>query len=300
MLDQLKQIAIFAKTVDHGSFRAAARALDLSPSVVSHHIAQLEERLGTALLYRSTRKLSVTEDGKRLLADAYAMINAAEAGLQSVADHGRQPTGVLRVTVPAVLAHSKLMGRIAAFSTGYPRVQLDLDFSDTRREVIGDGIDVAIRMGWLQDSALKARKLYEVRRVLIASEAYVSGRPVPKSPKDLEDWDWLELSPVRLRPEFRKSGRRSIRLKPTPRLNANDAYALYRLARAGAGLAILPESLSREDIGAGTMVNILPDWDLESIGVFAVWPPNAPKAGLTSMFVEALASRADDAARSSG
>lgn len=288
MLDQLKQIAIFAKTVDHGSFRAAARALDLSPSVVSHHIAQLEERLGTALLYRSTRKLSVTEDGKRLLADAYVMINAAEAGLQSVANQGRQASGVLHVTVAAVLAQSALVDRIAAFSAKYPNVRLVLDFSDSRREVIGDGIDVAVRMGWLQDSALKARKLYDVRRTLVAQPAYFEALAEPKEPEDLSDWDWLELSPVRLRPEFRKAGSKTVRLKPTSRLSVNDAHALYRLAKAGAGLAILPEFLSRADVAAGSVVEVLPDWNLQSVGVYAVWPPNAPKAGLTSLFVEAL------------
>ncbi|MEM9140585.1 MAG: LysR family transcriptional regulator, partial [Pseudomonadota bacterium] len=152
MLDQLRQIAIFAKTVDHGSFRAAARALDISPSVVSHHVTQLEERLGTALLYRSTRKLSVTEDGKRLLSNAHVMIDAAEAGLTAIADRGRALSGVLHVTVPAVLARSALVDRIAGFSRDHPNVHLMLDFSDARREVIGGGIDVAIRMGWLSDS----------------------------------------------------------------------------------------------------------------------------------------------------
>ena len=288
MLDQLRQIAIFAKTVDHGSFRGAARALDLSPSVVSHHIAQLEERLGSALLYRSTRQLSVTDDGKRLLAEARVMISAAEAGLQAVANRNRQLSGVLNVTLPAVLAQSALIDRIAAFSASHPNVRFILDFSDTRREVIGTGIDVAIRMGRLTDSSLKSRKLYEIKRRLVASTSYVEGRPPPASPEDLKDWDWLELSPVRLKPEFRRPGRRTARPKPTPRLSVNDAHAIYRLARAGAGLAILPEFLSNEDVASGSMRHVLPDWRLDPIGVFAVWPPNAPREGLTTHFIEAL------------
>ncbi len=288
MLDQLRQIAIFAKTVDHGSFRAAARALDISPSVVSHHIAQLEERLGTALLYRSTRKLSVTSDGKRLLAEAHKMINAAEAGLQAVADHGGQPSGVLHVTIPAVLAQSALVDRIAAFSVNNPMVRLELDFTDSRREIIDAGIDVAIRMGWLSDSSLKARKLYDVRRILVAASGYLSGRPDPVSPQDVEDWDWLDLSPVRLKPEFRNDAQGKVTLKTTPRLVVNDAHAIYRLARAGAGLATIPDFLAAADLSAGTMQQVLPDWHLKPVGVFAVWPPNAPKEGLTAYFVQAL------------
>ena len=288
MLDQLRQIAIFAKTVDHGSFRAAAKALGISPSVVSHHIAQLEDQLGTALLYRSTRKLSVTEDGKRLLADAQAMIAAAESGLQAVANRGREPSGVLRVTVPAVLAQSTLVDRIAQFSAAYPRVQLVLDFSDMRREVIDAGIDVAIRMGWLKDSSLKARKLYDVRRALVASKTYIATRPKPSSPLDLADWDWLELSPVRLRPEFSRTGQRAIQIKPSPRISVNDANAIYRLAKANAGLAIVPEFLTHADVREGTMIQLFPEWELASVGVFAVWPPNAPKNSLTTFFVDSL------------
>ena len=176
MLDQLRQIAIFAKTVDHGSFRAAARSLRLSPSVLSHHVTQLEQSLGTALIYRSTRKLSLTPDGERLLTAARAMLDAAEAGLQEVSNQRQQPSGMLRVTVPAVLAQSELVDRMANFATGYPNVRLSLDFSDVRRELIGDGFDVAIRMGWLEDSSLKARKLFDVDRRLVAAMCYLETR----------------------------------------------------------------------------------------------------------------------------
>ncbi len=289
MLDQLRQIAIFAKVVDHGSFRAAARALDLSPSVVSHHIAQLEQQLGTALLYRSTRKLSVTDDGKHLLTQAHAMIDAAETGLQAVANQSPQPSGELQVTLPAVLAQSSLVDTIASFSKAHPKVGLMLDFSDSRREVIGEGIDVAIRMGWLKDSTLKARKLYDVSRRLIASNAYLQNRTRPEKPADLEDWDWLELAPVRLKPRFQKPGARPVILKPKPRLSVNDANALCRLACAGAGLAIVPDFLTDAGIANGTLEHLLPDWQLDPVGVYAVWPPNAPREGLTALFIAALA-----------
>lgn len=290
MLDQLRQIAIFAKTVDHGSFRGAAKALDISPSVVSHHIARLEERLGTALLYRSTRKLALTDDGKRLLVQAHAMIEAAEAGLDAIAGHAPRPSGALHVTVPAVLAQSALVDSIAAFSQANPNIRLDLDFTDARREVIGDGIDVAIRMGWLKDSALKARKLYDVDRKLVAATSYIAQQQAPETPEDIEDWDWLELAPVRLRPRFHKTDTPSVTLKPTPRLSVNDATALFRLAHAAAGLAIVPDFLAENDIARGEMVHVLPKWQLDAVGVFAVWPPNAPKEGLTAYFINALTS----------
>ena len=291
MLDQLRQIAIFAKTVDHGSFRAAAKALRLSPSVVSHHITHLEEQLGVALLYRSTRKLSLTRDGERLIGAARKMMEAADAGLRAVSDTAPQPTGELRITAPAVLAQSATVTRIAEFSIAFPGVHLTLDFSDLRREVIGDGIDVALRMGWLKDSSLKARKLYDVDRCLVASPSYLQKHPEPVTPNDLEDWDWLELSQVKLAVEFQKPGYQKILIRPAPRISVNEAHALYFLARSGAGLAIIPEFLTREDADAGFIQKVLPDWKPTPVGVFAVWPPNAPKEGLTALFVKFLAEK---------
>lgn len=292
MLDQLRQIAIFAKTVDHGSFRAAARALDISPSVVSHHISQLEERLGAALLYRSTRKLTVTEDGKRLLAEAHVMISAAEAGLNAVGGRGGALSGVLNVTVPAVLAQSAFIDRIAAFASAHPNVDLSLDFSDLRRDVIGGGVDVAIRMGWLQDSALKARKLGDVSRLLVAATSYVDAQATPKAPEDLNKWRWLEFTPVRRKPEYLKAGDKSVQVRGASNISVNDAHAMHRLSRAGAGLAILPKFLVAEDLATNVLTHILPDWSAKPVGVFAVWPPNAPKAGLTARFVEAVSAGA--------
>ena len=295
MLDQLRQIAIFARTVDHGSFRGAARSLRLSPSVVSHHVTQLEERLGTALLYRSTRKLSVTPDGERLLAAARDMITAAETGLQQVSNQAQQPSGLLRITVPAVLTQSSLVDRIAAFNTTFPNVQLSLDFADVRRELIADGFDVAIRMGWLEDSTLISKKLFDVERRLVASPAYLASRPAPASPEDLIDWDWLELAPVRHKKPAFRNGRKTVEIsRPHPRISVNDASALCRLARQGAGLAIVPDFLTEPDAAAGLLRYVLPDWTVTPVSVYAVWPANAPKDGLVKRFVEFLAAVGDD------
>ena len=290
MLDQLRQIAIFAKTVDHGSFRGAARSLRLSPSVVSHHVTQLEERLGTALLYRSTRKLSVTPDGERLLAAARDMLDAAEAGLHDVSSQTHLPTGILRLTVPAVLTHSVLVDRMAAFAKQFPGVQLTLDFSDMRRELIGGGFDIAIRMGWLADSTLMSRKLFAVERQLVASPGYLKNRAAPDTPEVLAEWDWLELAPVsHKKAEFTKDRKRIIVPRPSPRVSVNDASALCRLARLGIGLAIVPDFLVEQDVASGKLQHLLPEWSVASVGVYAVWPPNAPKDGLVKRFVDFIA-----------
>ncbi|MEM7253798.1 MAG: LysR family transcriptional regulator [Pseudomonadota bacterium] len=296
MLDELRQIAIFAKTVDHGSFRAAAKALRLSPSVVSHHVGQLERRLGTALLYRSTRKLSLTPDGERLLTAAHTMIEAAEAGLHAIGDQSPAPSGKLRITAPAVFAQSDLIVQFGEFAVAYSKVQLSVDFSDTRRDLIADGYDVAIRAGELEDSAFKARKLIDMRRGVVASPAYLNVRPKPETPRDLSDWDWLELAPVwDKKTEFRNGRRRESVATKNPRVSVNNAHGLVRLARAGAGLAVVPRFLADQDVIAGNLKYLLDDWVVDPIEVFAVWPSNAPRNGLISRFVTFLSDAVRDA-----
>src|SRR6185437_2160385 len=154
MIDELRALAIFAKVVEAGSFRSAANALKLSPSVVSHHVAQLEERLGVALLYRSTRQLSLTSEGEKLFNSAKTMLSAAEEGLNSLAFRATEPIGKLNLTVPAMLTKSLLVADIIAFAKTFPKVVLSINFSDIQQELIREGIDLAIRIGDLKDSTL--------------------------------------------------------------------------------------------------------------------------------------------------
>lgn len=289
MIDELRQIAIFAKTVDHGSFRATAQALRLSPSVISHHIGQLEERLGTALLYRSTRKLALTPDGERMLVAARSMLAAAESGLQDISNQTNQPSGVLRITVPALFSQSVLMDHLAEFALANQQVELSMDFSDARRDLIADGYDVAIRAGNMKDSSLKAKKLFEFERKLVAAPGYLNTRDQPGSLDELNDWDWLQLAPVwHKKIVFRQARKRqSVQIKKS-RISVNNAQALTQLTRAGAGLAIIPAYLAEPFIESGELNYVMPDWYVDPIDVFAVWPANAPKDGLIKSFVNFL------------
>jgi DNA-binding transcriptional LysR family regulator len=292
MLDKLRQIAIFAKTVDHGSFRGAAQELRLSPSVVSHHISQLEEHLGCALLYRSTRKIALTPEGEQFLASAHQMIEAAEKGLEEVSNNSSNPSGILRITAPSVLSTSHFMDLVAKFAKNYPGVELSIDFTDMRKELIAGGFDIAIRMGVRPELTGSSRKLFSVPRRLIASPEYVLEQGEPNTPNDLASWEWLELSPVRhIKPTFYKDGEEPIILRPDARLNANDARALYQLARAGCGLAMVPEFISQPGVETGELTYVLPDWQLDMIDVYAMWPSNAPRHGLVRLFIDAISQK---------
>lgn len=292
MIDQLRAMAVFAKTVETRSFRAAAAQLGLSPSVVSHHISRLERQLGVALLYRSTRSLSLTPDGERLIRAAHSMLEAAEAGLDAVSGRSREPAGELRMTAPAVLATSTFVDDIAAFSDQFPKIRMSLNFTDTRRNLISEGLDLGIRMGWLKDSTLKSKKLYEVRRKLFAAPSYVSRRRPPARPTDLAGWDWLHLKTLKQTSTFTNKRGVTSKIEFAARLSVDDATALYRLARAGLGLAMLPAFLAEADVAQGRIVEVLPHWHLEPLGVYATWPANAARESLTLRLVGFLEQRA--------
>ena len=289
MLDQLRQVAIFAKTIDHGSFRGAARELGLSPSVVSHHVSQLEEHLGVALIYRTTRKLALTKEGERLLASTHPMFEAVEGALSELSDSASSPSGELRLATPSILINSPLTEKLVTFSLQHPGIKLFLDYSDERQDIITGGYDIAIRMGLNRKSSSATRTLFQVQRRLVASSGYLKKCPKVTNPRDIEDWDWIELAQVSHRkPTFRKSKSKPVKIKPTANIAANDALAVYHLARAGAGLAVVPELLADEDVKSGIVQYVLPDWKLESIEVFAEWPSNAPKTGLINLLVDAI------------
>jgi DNA-binding transcriptional LysR family regulator len=291
MLDQLRAMAVFAKTVEAGSFRGAARAFGLSPSVVSHHVSQLEARLGVALLYRSTRRLTLTSDGDKLFTAARTMVAAAEDGLDLMASRSREPTGHLSVTAPAVLMSGPLVDDLAVFARHFPKVSLSINFSDTPLDLIREGIDVAIRMGFLKDSSLKSKKLLDVERKLVAAPAYVAANRMPLKPKDLLGWDWIRLKSRPPRASFISHAGRRQQIEFSPRIVVDSAQSLLQLARHGLGLVMVPTFVAEPDLRRGTMVEVLSSWRLDAPGVYAVWPHNAPRSGLTMRFVAFLESR---------
>jgi DNA-binding transcriptional LysR family regulator len=290
MLDQLRSMAVFARTVQTGSFRGAAKALGLSPSVVSHHVSQLEAALDVVLLYRTTRRISLTPEGERLYAAAQEMLSAAEGGLQQIAQHAKALSGRLTVAAPAVLAGSRLIDDLASFALAYPRVSLALTFSDAPVDLIGGGVDVAIRAGSLRDSSLKSKRLFTLPRALVASPGYVARRPPPKRPADLAEWEWIRLSSRPAKASFQSGGsEETVELRA--RLMSDSAEAMLQLARRGLGLAMLPVAVVEPDLRAGRLVEVLPEWRLEAPPVFAVWPANARRSGLGMRLISFLEER---------
>jgi DNA-binding transcriptional LysR family regulator len=292
MLDDLKPLAIFAKVAELGSFRAAARACALSASVVSHHISELEQRLGVPLLYRSTRRLALTADGEHLLASAREMVDAASRGLDEVTGKSAAPAGRLRITAPAFFAETTFPDDLAAFVAAHPRVELAASFSEAPRDLLRDGLDLALRIGKLADSSLRVKKLADMHRLLVASPRYLAGRKRLKHPRELVGWDFIRLSsrpaelalggPARSRP---------ITVPVASKLSVDSAAVMRALAVAGAGVTALPDVIVRDALARGDLIEVLSGWTLAVVGVYAVRPGGATASSLAQAFVEFIAPR---------
>lgn len=289
MIEKLRSIAVFATVVEQGTFRAAAAHLGMAPSRVSETVSGLEKDLGVTLLYRSTRRLSLTREGALLHERGLAMLAAAEAGLDAISPLSEQPQGALRVTAPAFVTQTGLMDRFALFAQRYPKVRLSIDFSDTPRDLIADRFDVGIRAGWLQDSELMARSIGQADRLLVASPDYVSARGMPCDPSELEAWDWIRFSIRPDQTELTSADGRVQVVTGRESISVNTADALYEMAVRGLGVTAIPENLARRGFERGELMHVLPDWTLRGLGFYAVWSDTSRRENLTKLFVRFLA-----------
>ena len=288
MIDDLRAIAIFAESIRQGSFRGAAKKLALSPSVVSYHVSELEKRVGTALIYRSTRKLSLTHEGRRLYGHALNMLTSAEQGLSEIFSKGPELRGKLTIAATAALMRSPLNDKIAAFHKLHPKIELNISYSDVRQDLIASGIDLALRAGQMADSSLKTRRIGEIRRRLVCAPAYLGDKTPPTRPQDLEGWDWIRLEMLPGFRTLRKRGRPPVQVRQNGRISVDSAEAMTQLCLQGLGLATPPDYLVEQDLAAGRLIAILPDWSVEPMPLYAVWPDNVAANNNTRALVEHL------------
>ena len=288
MIEHLRHMAIFAQVVDSGSFRGAARAVGVAPSRISETVSELENFLGVTLLYRTTRKLSMTNEGRMLHARVVEMLRSAEAGLNELNIVSTEPAGALRISMPAFLSTSALATRIAEFSRQYPQVDLSINLTDQRRDILAGGFDVSIRAGQMGDSSMMSRKIGESARALVAGARYVTDRNMPDDPSQLEDWDWIRYRNRPDRTTLTGPDGQSVRITGRSRLEVDSIDALYHFTCQNLGATVVPEHLAARGEADGKLVRLLPDWTLPPIGYFAVWPDTSRRENLTLLFVRFL------------
>lgn len=288
---RLKSLQLFVAVVEAGSFSKAAERMGSTQPSVSRHIAQLEDTLGALLLQRTTRSLTLTEAGEIFFERARLILQDVEAATEAVRRLSGSPSGVLRVTVPASFGRRKVAPLLAAFHQRHPDVTVGLSLSDSLVDVIGEGHDLAIRFGALEDSSFVAQRLALSRSLICAHPSYLAVHPPPRTPEELQDHNCLlfRRSPGPAVWRFSR-GEESTSVQVAGSLYSDAADALLEAALHGLGVVHLPEWMIDEEIEAGNLVQLLRGWDLlpKETPIHALYPHKRHLASKVRVFVEFL------------
>jgi DNA-binding transcriptional LysR family regulator len=288
--DDVLSLLVFARVVEAKSFTAGAARLGLSKSVASARIAQLEARLGTRLLLRTTRRLSLTADGLALYEQAARMARAADDAALLAAGTPSEPRGVLRVNAPTTFGEMYLAEPIARYLDAHPRVRVELSLSDRFEDLVAERVDVAIRVSAkLEDSTLVGRKLADDRSVVCAAPAYLARRGTPETPADLIHHDCLRYTLLETADEFRfKHDGKSFAVPVRARFEAQSGSALRSAAIAGMGIAVLPSFMVAAELASGRLIAILAPFSFVRLRVSAVYTPAKIIPSAVRAFVDLL------------
>jgi DNA-binding transcriptional LysR family regulator len=272
-MDKTQEMTSFVAVVEAGSFVAAAGVLGLSKAAVSRQVAELEHRLGARLLHRTTRRLSLTDDGQLFYGRAKELLAAIDEAESEIASRSGEPSGLLRINAPltfGVLHLAPLWGR---FADAHPKVALEIDLSDRIVDLVEEGYDLAVRITNLPSSQLVSRQLASSRMVLCASPEYIARHGAPAHPDDLTAHRVISYSYWSTRDEWSFSGPDGeVRVRTQPRIHANNGDTCRAAALDHQGIILQPDFLVGDDLRQGTLLELLPDYASLTIGIHAVYP----------------------------
>jgi len=260
-------IAVFVKVLETGSFSEAARRLGMPKTTVSAKVAGLEKRLGVRLIQRTTRKLRATDAGEAYFRHCAAAIREVELGEAALQSAKGKPSGVLKVTAPADVGHSVLARIASTYAIAYPDVSLELIVTNRIVDLVGEGVDLAIReAGLLKDSTLIARRFFETGPNLCASPKYLKGFGKVTHPRDLARAEFV----TRFAPKsvIVTNGKAQFEFQLRARIHSDDFEAIKALLIVGHGMGWLPDFLADDALEAGTLVRVLPQWQAKARGTF--------------------------------
>ncbi len=289
-MDKLTSMRVFVEVARRGTFGAAAEQLGLSRAMATRHVAHLENLLGVRLLHRTTRRLSLTGEGEAYLERCRQILDEIEETELAVARLGSSPRGTLRLSAPVSFGSHQLTPAIAAYQDAYPEVAVELVLNDRIADLAEEGIDLAVRVGPLDDSRLIARPVACARMRVCAAPAYLAQRPEPRTPGDLAAHNCLRYayrSPLWV---FRRAGREyPVTVHGDFESNVGDALRLAALA--GRGVVMLPTYMTGDDLAAGRLQPLLADYELARVPVHAVYLHRRHLSAKVRTFVEFLVER---------
>ena len=284
------EMAVFVRVAETGNFSATARALKLTPSAVSKLIGRLEDRLGARLLNRTTRRVSLTEEGRTFYQHCTPILAATEEAEQAITEFHGEPRGLLKVNASTAFAQYHIEPLIPGFLARYPALRVQLTLSESIVNLIEDEVDVAIRIGQMPDSSLIARKLGSARRMVVGAPAYLEKFGTPKTPDDLKDHNCLTLSLATTFNQWEFKGPDGPRrIEVGGNFETNNAVALHHAAIAGIGLIRVGNFTATPSIREGLLVPVLADFEaVTEANIYAVYPHSRHLSAKVRVFVDML------------
>lgn len=274
-MDRLLSMSVFAKAVETGSFSAAGEALRMSSQLVGKHVQTLEQHLGVRLINRTTRRQHLTEAGFAFYERVKIIQAEVEAAEGLAAMSGGKPRGRLRINAPVSFGIHALSRRLPEYMAAYPEVSIDMSLSNRYVDLIDEGFDVAFRVGELSDSGLIARALAPYRLRLCAAPSYLAGRPPITHPDDLAHHECLGFSYTELRTRWTFEGPAGLITVPVAgKLMVDSGEALLMAARAGMGLLLQPCELVRDELAAGRLIEVLPEYPIPTRPFHVLYAPD--------------------------
>lgn len=289
-MDKLNAMAIFVRVIERGSFSAVARELQTTQPTISKVLGALESELGGKLISRSTRQLSLTDEGQRYYNHCRQILAAVDAAEHSFQSGKESVAGPLRIGSSVSFGRLHIASRLAGFLEQYPQVQVDLQLNDHPQDLVAEGLDVTLRIGELRDSGLIARPIGTTHRVTIASPAYLARHPLPQTPHDLAAHNCLLFSLLSSQNQwiYEKDGaRHSVRIKGNAQ--SNNSEAVREMVLAGLGIALSPLWLFYDDLKAGRVLALLTDYTPLALPIHAVLAPNRRQSARVKAFVDYMA-----------
>ena len=268
-------VETFVRIVDAGSLSAAARALATTQPTISRRLKALEKSLGVRLLQRSTHAMKLTDDGMRCYARAKELIAGWQEFESEIRGAVDEPVGMLRVVAPHAFGQQQLVAPLAAYLARYPRMTVDWVLHDRTPDFIGEGIDCAIRVGEVPDPSMVAIRLGDVPRIVIATPGLFEGRALPAHPDDLAALPWIAVSHY-YRDEVTLAHAQTgetVRIPVQPRLYTDNLYAMRSAVVLGVGAALGSRWALRDELDAGRLVQLVPEWQASPLPIWLIYPP---------------------------
>ncbi|WP_223435013.1 MULTISPECIES: LysR family transcriptional regulator [unclassified Pseudomonas] len=286
-MDKLNAMAIFVRVVERGSFSAVAREMQTSQPTISKVLKALETGLGGKLIARSTRQLSLTDEGQRYYNECRQILAAVDAAEHSFQSGKERIAGHLRIGSSVSFGRLQIAPRLAQFLERHPDIEIDLQLSDQNQDLVSEGLDVTFRIGELNDSGLIARHIGTTHRVTVAAPAYLKKHGQPHTPAELGGHNCLQFNLLNSQNlwVFEKNNQRhEVRIKGNAQ--SNNSEAIREMVLGGLGIALSPVWLFSEDLKAGRVTAILQDYTAQSLPMHAVSPANRRQSARVKAFVD--------------